>query len=232
MGWWRRVFTGLDDEEERRWGEPDWVDWGRDAAPRREFRNGAPGGRYDGFILREGDRDDMRIWDSAQQDVEIDGLVARLQRDLRAVGCYNGAADGFFGPLTERAVKRFQWNRRTVDRRLSAADRDLEPIPANPRMAVDGVVGPMTTGELDEWVSGGYLATGSLRIAPLSLFPNFSDQGALRAVKPGLGGNREMVVHVGFLTDLALIDEAAGANNIRLRLNSVFRISGEPITGA
>ena len=54
---------------------------------------------------------------------EVDGL----QRDLRALGFAPGPLDGRFGRRTEAAVERFQ---RSV------------------HLAVDGVVGPMTSGEL------------------------------------------------------------------------------------
>jgi len=53
--------------------------------------------------------------------------VDRLQRDLRALGFAPGPLDGRFGRRTEAAVERFQ---RSV------------------HLAVDGVVGPMTSGEL------------------------------------------------------------------------------------
>jgi peptidoglycan hydrolase-like protein with peptidoglycan-binding domain/anti-sigma regulatory factor (Ser/Thr protein kinase) len=53
--------------------------------------------------------------------------VGRLQRDLRALGFAPGPLDGRFGRRTEAAVERFQ---RSVD------------------LAADGVVGPMTSGEL------------------------------------------------------------------------------------
>jgi peptidoglycan hydrolase-like protein with peptidoglycan-binding domain/anti-sigma regulatory factor (Ser/Thr protein kinase) len=53
--------------------------------------------------------------------------VGRLQRDLRALGFAPGPLDGRFGRRTEAAVERFQ---RSV------------------QLAVDGVVGPMTNGEL------------------------------------------------------------------------------------
>jgi peptidoglycan hydrolase-like protein with peptidoglycan-binding domain/anti-sigma regulatory factor (Ser/Thr protein kinase) len=53
--------------------------------------------------------------------------VGRLQRDLRALGFAPGPLDGRFGRRTEAAVERFQ---RSV------------------HLAVDGVVGPMTSGEL------------------------------------------------------------------------------------
>jgi peptidoglycan hydrolase-like protein with peptidoglycan-binding domain/anti-sigma regulatory factor (Ser/Thr protein kinase) len=53
--------------------------------------------------------------------------VGRLQRDLRALGFAPGPLDGRFGRRTEAAVERFQ---RSV------------------HLAADGVVGPMTSGEL------------------------------------------------------------------------------------
>jgi peptidoglycan hydrolase-like protein with peptidoglycan-binding domain len=55
------------------------------------------------------------------------GSVRWIQRRLHLLGYHAGPTDGRFGPLTEAAVTRFQ---------------------ANHRLAVDGVVGPITTQRL------------------------------------------------------------------------------------
>ena len=47
-----------------------------------------------------------------------DFAVQDLQTVLKAVGVYDGTLDGDFGGQTEDAVKRFQWNARTVQSRL------------------------------------------------------------------------------------------------------------------
>lgn len=217
MGWFQRLF-GV-------WGA------GSDErpAPRRAFETG--GDRYSGVTLREGDRDDQRIWNGARQSEDFGRPVATLQRDLIDIGCLSGAADGRFGPMTEMAVRRFQWNRGAIDQRIGG-DGALEPVALDPRMTVDGVVGPMTRASLGEWAARGARTTGSLRLTPIRSFSNFSDQGSLRPVKPGLGSRSVMVVHAGFLDSLAKVNEAAAATNVVLRFNSVFRLTGEPVTGA
>lgn len=53
--------------------------------------------------------------------------VVRLQKKLTALGYYDGAIDGHFGPLTDQAVKQFQ--------RANGLD-------------VDGYVGPKTKAAL------------------------------------------------------------------------------------
>ena len=58
--------------------------------------------------------------------------VVLLQTLLAAHGHYRARVDGDFGPLTEAAVREFQ-----------AAERKSDP-----RVAVDGVVGPQTWGLL------------------------------------------------------------------------------------
>lgn len=55
--------------------------------------------------------------------------VAQVQKMLKKLGYYRGKTDGYFGPYTERALKRFQ------------ADQGLQ---------VDGIVGPRTIYELQK----------------------------------------------------------------------------------
>lgn len=67
------------------------------------------------------------------------GGVRWIQRRLHLLGYHAGPTDGRFGPLTEAAVTRFQ---------------------ANHRLAIDGVVGPITTQRLRAATSVVKLGTG------------------------------------------------------------------------
>ena len=69
------------------------------------------------FALRRGDSDKFKKWGG--QISSDDGTPVRdLQNALAAVGVYDVIVDGDFGGQTHDAVRRFQWNLRTVKFRI------------------------------------------------------------------------------------------------------------------
>lgn len=68
---------------------------------------------YGGFTLKKGDSDKKKTWAGKKHDAAGD-YVELLQKDLKKMGVFLSKIDGDFGKKTHDAVKRFQWNAKTL----------------------------------------------------------------------------------------------------------------------
>jgi hypothetical protein len=179
------------------------------------------------FALRRGDNDKRKRWGGVIS-TEDGTPVKDLQTVLAAIGVYDVTVDGDFGGQTETAVRRFQWNARTVKFRLIAGA--LQARTQSTAIKVNGIGDAATATELAEWKSSGAQTTGTLVRADAATFLHFENH-ARRIDNPTIGTN-DIVVDAGFLDHLAALDDAAAGARVKLFINQAFRIAGAPVGGA
>jgi peptidoglycan hydrolase-like protein with peptidoglycan-binding domain len=187
----------------------------------------APDKTFTDFALRRGDNDKLKRW-GGTISTETGTPVQDLQTMLKAVGVYDVAVDGDFGGQTETAVKRFQWNVRTVKSRL--VHGALEARAPSTTIKVNGIGDAATATELSAWGAAGAETTGNLSRANAASFAQFQNE-AKKIDNPTIG-NDDLIVDAGFLAHLAALNAAAAGAHVKLLINQAFRIAGAPVGGA
>ena len=180
------------------------------------------------FALRRGDNDATKKWGGVTHASDAGSPVKDLQAALASVGVYDVGQDGDFGGQTETAVRRFQWNVRTVKGRVvNGAFAAAEP---NPAINVSGVADAATAQELKKCVDAGAQATGNLVRVKVAAFPQFIRE--FKHIDNPTVEADDMLVDAGFIKSLAALHKAAEDAKVKLFVTQAFRIAGAPVGGA
>lgn len=179
------------------------------------------------FALRRGDNDKLKKW-GGQTSTDDGTPVRDLQAALAALGIYDLTQDGDFGGGTFDAVKRFQWNLRTVKFRI--VNGALQPRTPNAAVPFSGIAETQTGQELKDWIAAAAQATGNLVRVDLASFPQLKD--SFKTIDNPSVHDGDLVVDAGFLGSLKKLDTAAAGASVTVRVNQAFRIAGEPVSGA
>ena len=179
------------------------------------------------FELRRGDNDKLKKWGGTISS--DDGTPVRdLQTALAAVGVYDVTADGDFGGQTHDAVRRFQWNLRTVKFRIVGGA--LQSRTPSATVPFNGIAGSETVQELKAWIDAGAQTTGNLVRVDLASFPHLQDN--FQTIPNPSVHDGDLVVDAGFLSGLKKLEDAAALAKVTIKINQAFRVAGAPVGGA
>jgi len=183
---------------------------------------------YTDYALRRGDKDKAKRWSGVKQASSGGTPVEDLQNALQAVGVLDAKPDGDYGPNTETAVRRFQWNARNLKYWL--VNGTLQFNPPNFLIPVTGVADAATTQELKKWVAAGAVATGNLVRVDLASYPQLIDE--TNSIANANLADGEILVDADFIGSLQLLNGAAEGANVKLYITQAFRVAGVPVSGA
>lgn len=183
---------------------------------------------YWGFHLKKGDKDSTKIWEGVARSGAA-SHVRDLQSDLTTIGVYSGSIDGDFGNGTEAALKRFQWNARTLRQRC--VENELVIVSQTFAGEVNGIVDPVTCEEINRWKLEGYVATGNLVRINFSMFSNIR-RGSIGNIRPSEFSNSEFVIDADFYPGIEALNDAAILNSVIVSMNQTLRLAGATVSGA
>jgi hypothetical protein len=168
---------------------------------------------YGGFQLKRNDNDRRKHWGGQRRPVG-GKHVEMLQTDLARVGIFIWRVDGDFGPKTELALKLFQWNAKSVSKRIMAAAVAQDAV-VYTGMA-NGVLDTATRAELTRWLGRSFKATGDLVRISQSTFDNIELGPGFRRINHPRIGENDLVVSSALVKHLK--------KPLLLRLNLILRL--------
>lgn len=186
----------------------------------------SPFGPYE---LRNGDSDSKQIW-GGRKHPSVAGYVTSLQKALQSVDIPLALVDGEFGPMTERAVKMFQWCLTTHPYRRR--NQSLVTDPHKVTQALSGRLDTQTSRELSRWIEQGYASTGDLVRLDSKQLEHIEVGDGFRVLNHGSVHDDEVVMAASAIDLLTTANRKAGQRSVKIVLNQAFRVSGAPVSGS